>query len=92
MTWLVAFSKNQTELRAGRKYHEGHWGVQMLDLEGLFWSAAGFSHSSCSHGSEESRNRATCAECTGLVQISPEWVQRGGRSLAARMRLDSGNR
>lgn len=47
MTWIVAFSKNQTELRAGCKYHKG-WGVcvcQMLDLEALFWSAAGFSHS-----------------------------------------------
>ena len=63
----------------------------MLDLEGSFWSAGGFSHSSCSRGSGEGRNRATCAECTRLFQINPEWVQRGGRSLATCIRLDSEN-
>lgn len=91
-SWLVTFSDNKTELRAGWKYHEGWWWVQFLDLEGLFWSAAGFSHSSCSCGSGESSNRTTCTECTGLFQVSPEWVQRGGRSLATCIRLGRENR
>ena len=59
------------------------------DCFGVF---AGFSHSSCSCGSGESRNRVTCMECTGLFQISPEWVQQGSRSLATCIRLDSENR
>lgn len=66
--------------------------VHVLGLEMFSGSAADFSHSSSSCGSEESRNRETWAELTGLSQISSEWVQQSGGSLATHMRLNSENR
>lgn len=64
----------------------------MLGLEVVFWSTAGFSHSSSCCGSDENRNRMTWAELVGLSQIGSEWVQQSGGILATHIRLDSENR